>query len=357
MKKSIKRLKGFLCLALVLIVFTACGTTNNDEKKSDSTKNNVANEEKTNDKEQKTNDKEEKTLNFPKDKLKIIVPGGAGGGMDINARTVAKYLEKEIGATVIVENRPGAGGIVGATEYLVEQANSDTIIVLPSLVNAVAPLYTNVPYKGDDFVPIIGLNQEVNAIFANPKKTGIETFEDLVEYSKEHVVKFGSGGPGTYNFLAQDALYKMADIQAETVPHKSGAEGLTNVLGGHTDITLAPARIAKDYVENGDLKPLFVFSQQPYDKYEGVDPVPTIMSKGYDVQYEGYVYIATRKGTDQEIIDYLYDSINKVYQNPDFKAELVHLNINNSNGKEVNEYMKSRTEDAKKFYEIANPSE
>jgi tripartite-type tricarboxylate transporter receptor subunit TctC len=340
MKMAIKSLKGFLCLVLVSLIITGCGAKNDEGKTSNDGKDN-----------------QEVSVNYPKDKLKIVVPSGAGGGMDINARTVAKYLEKEIGATVMVENRPGAGGIVGATEYLVEKANSDAIIVLPSLVNAVAPLYSKVPYTSDDFVPIIGLNQEVNAIFANPKKTGIETFEDLVEYSKEHTVKFGSGGPGTYNFLAQDALYKMANIKAETVPHKSGAEGLTNVLGGHTDVTLAPARIAKDYVENGELKPLFVFSQEPYDKYENVDPVPTIMSKGHEVQYEGYVYFAARKGTDQEIIDYLYEAINKVYQNPKFKEELTHLRIINSNGQEVSEYMQSRAEDAKKFYEIANKSE
>jgi tripartite-type tricarboxylate transporter receptor subunit TctC len=329
------------------MLVTACG--NNDTKKD--TENNTDKNVENN-----TDNKDEAKLDYPKDMLKIIVPSGAGGGMDVNARTIAKYLEKEIGKTVMVENRPGAGGIVGATEYLVEEANTDTIIVLPSLVNAVAPLYTKVPYGDDDFVPIIGLNQEVNAIFANPKKTGIESFEDLVEYSKDHVVKFGSGGPGTYNFLAQDALYKMAEIQAETVPHKSGAEGLTNVLGGHTDITLAPARIAKDYVENGDLKPLFVFSEQPYSAYEGVDDVPTIMSEGHEVKYEGYVYFATRKGTDQEIIDYLYNAINNVYENEDYKAETKHVNINNANGEEVSKYMKSRIEDAKAFYEIANPS-
>lgn len=322
-----------LCLVVVLAITTACGSKSGN-----------------------SGDSNETGLNYPKNVLKIIVPSGAGGGVDVTTRTMAKYLEKEIGKSIVVENRPGAGGIVGATEYLVEEANSDTIIVLPSLVNAVAPLYTKVPYKQDDFVPVIGLNKEVNAIYSNPKKTGIETFEDLVEYSKSHVVKFGSGGPGAYNFLAQDALYHMAEINAETVPHKSGAEGLTNVLGGHTDITLAPVQVARDYVENGDLKPLIVFSQEPYEGFKGVDAVPTVMSKGYDVQFEGYLYVATRKGTDQEIIDYLYDAINNVYQNPEFQAELPYVNINNSNGKEVGEYMQSRIEDAKKFYEIANSS-
>lgn len=355
MKKSVNMLKVLFVVVLMLSVVTACTKTQveNNTPKQEQGK---TSESKANEKVE--NNEEAKSINYPKDKLTIIVPGGAGGGMDVNARTIAKYLEKEIGKPVVVENRPGAGGIVGATEYLIEEANTDKIIVLPSLVLAVAPLYTNVSYESDAYVPIIGMNEQINGIYANPKTTGIETLSDLIEYGKDHVVKFGSGGPGTYNFLVQDALYKTAKIPAETVPHKSAAEGLTNVLGGHTDISLAPVTVATDYVNNGDLKPLFVFSTEPYTLYEGVGEVPTIMSEGYEFEYEGYVYFATRKGTDKEIVDYLYNAIKSVYDSEEFKAEVEARNviINHDNSEEIDDYMKARIEDAKNFYNIANPA-
>jgi tripartite-type tricarboxylate transporter receptor subunit TctC len=291
-------------------------------------------------------------LDYPKKQLKIIVPGGPAGNMSVNTRIVAKYLEKEIGKPVVVENRPGAGGIIGATEYLLEKANSETIIVLPSLIQAVAPLYRKVHYKADDFVPIIGLTSEVSLVLANPKKTGIKNFKDLLKYGKEKTVMFGSGGPGTYNYLAEAALFKKAGIKANTIPHKSAGEGITNVLGGHTDVTLAAAPLVADYVTDGSLKPLFVFGRKPYTGFSGVT-VPDIASLGYKVDFDSYVYFAARKGTDKKVINFLYQKIKSVYQNREFRKEMAKRKVNlvQDSTKEVQKKLKNATKSAKELFD------
>lgn len=293
----------------------------------------------------------ESELNFPKKELRIIVPAGAAGNMSVNARIVGKYLEEEIGKPVVIENKPGAGGIIGATEYLIQEANSDTIIMLPSLVRAVAPLYQTVQYKDDDFVSIISMTNAESIVLANPKKTGINNLEDLINYGKDHTVKFGSGGPGAYNHMTQAALYKTANIPADTVPHKSAGEGITNLLGGHIDVTLASATLAKDYVLDGSLKPLFVMSEQPYTKYDGIE-VPSIKELGYDVTFDAYVYFAARKGTDPEIINYLHDKIKAVYANEEFQQEMDKRNvvIVDDNGEKVEEHLTNTAKSAKEFY-------
>lgn len=293
-------------------------------------------------------------VDYPKRQLKIVVPGGPGGNMSVNARILAKHLAKEIGKPVVVENRPGAGGIVGATEYvLLEKANSDAIIVLPSLIQAVAPLYQKVQYKADDFVPIIGMTSEVSVVVSNPQKTGINSFEDLLKYDKEKTVKFGSGGPGSYNYLAEAALFKMAGIKANTIPHNSAGEGITNVLGGHTDVTLAAAPLVADYVSDGVLKPLFVFGNEPYTGFPGMK-VPTIASLGYKVQFDSYVHFAARKGTDKKIIDYLYNKIKAVYQNPEFIKEMEkrRVTLAQEDSKEIQNYLENASKSAKKLFEF-----
>jgi tripartite-type tricarboxylate transporter receptor subunit TctC len=290
-------------------------------------------------------------INYPKKQLKIVVPGGAGGNMSVTARMIAKYLGDELGKQVVVENRAGAGGIIGASEYLLEKADSDAIIVLPSLIEAVAPLYQKVIYKADDFIPIIGMTNETNVVLANPAKSGINSWEDLVKYAKGKTIKFGSGGPGAYNCLAQDYLYKKARIKANTIPHKSAGEGITNLLGGHVDVTLAAVGLATDYVKDGALKPLFVLSNEPYTGYPGIK-VPSIKSFGFNVNCEGYVYFATRKGTNKKIIDYLYNKINAVYQNPKFQDEMTQrkITIVNHDSKTIKKYMAQRMKEAKKYY-------
>ncbi|MCT4597883.1 MAG: tripartite tricarboxylate transporter substrate binding protein [Vallitalea sp.] len=333
-----------LLLSMVLVLSVFGGCSKNEEKNSkDSTVESTNNEDSSKD----------STVDYPKKELRIIVPAGAAGNMSVNTRIIGKYLEKELGKSVAIENRPGAGGIVGATEYLVEEANSDTIIVLPSLVHSVAPLYQKVKYEADDFIPIIGMTNAKSVVLSNHEKTGINSFEDLIEYGKKETVKFGSGGPGTSNYMVQAALYKMAGISALTVPHKSAGEGITNLLGGHVDVTLASATLAKEYILDGSLTPLFVLDNEAYTKYEGVE-IPSINKLGYDLTFDSYVYFAARKGTDQKVIDYLYNKFEAVYQNEEFKKEVQKRSvvIVEDNGQEVEEHINKATEAAKKFYDL-----
>lgn len=258
-------------------------------------------------------------VDYPKSSLTMIVPVAAGGNMDVIGRIAARYLEEEIGKPVVVENIKGSGGAVGATTYLAEDANTEKIIFLPSSLFTVTPLYSETEYKLDDFTPIIGFNQAVSGVFAS-SNSNIKTFEDLKNFDKDKTLLFGSGGIGVANYLFQCAVYEELGLKYDTIPHSSGSEGLVNVIAGTTDVVLSSMAAAKQYVEDGSLVPLFVYSDQPYSYSNGVT-APPLSEFGINAPYDTTQFFAIRSGTDDSIVEYLRTSIEHIYENEKFMEE------------------------------------
>ncbi|MBS6641973.1 MAG: hypothetical protein KH366_00120 [Clostridiaceae bacterium] len=269
--------------------------------------------------ETKADTQDKQAVDYPKSSLTMIVPVAAGGNMDVIGRIAARYLEEEIGKPVVVENIKGSGGAVGATTYLAEDANTEKIIFLPSALFTVTPLYSETEYKLDDFTPIIGFNQAVSGVFA-AAGSDIKTFEDLKNFDKNQTLLFGSGGIGVANYLFQCAVYEDLGLKYDTIPHSSGSEGLVNVIAGTTDVVLSSMAAAKQYVEDGSIVPLFVYSDQPYSYSNGVT-APPLSDFGIDAPYDTTQFFAIRSGTDDSIVDFLRTSIEHVYENEKFMEE------------------------------------
>jgi len=265
-------------------------------------------------------------VNYPTKTVTITVLFGAGGNMDIKARIVAKYLGDELGQSVVVKNKIGGSGIVGATEYLLEKPNTHNLIYLVDATTNIVPLYTKVAYTAEDFIPIIGVDTNPKGLFVNPKKTGIESFEDLIEYGKNKIIKFGSTGMGNDNYVISKALFNTAGLASDTIISSSSMVGLTNTLGGHIDVTFAPMNLARSYVEDGSLKPIGTFSHEPYIYDNGIK-VPTFSSMGYNIFFESFTYFAIRKGTDEAIVNKLAAAISKVYENAEFQKKMANFGV------------------------------
>jgi len=263
---------------------------------------------------------------YPKKQVSLVVAGGAGGNMDIMARLLAPYLAKELGTNVVVENVPGGGGVTGATAYLAEDPNTDKILMQSVSNLLVAPLFSKVAYTEKDYIAVIGMADAEQGVFANPAKTGISSFADLVNYPKNKTLKYGSGGPAVWNGLLQAALYQEMGLQASNVPHKSAGEGLTNIMGGHTDVSLASMSQGRDYVISGSVIPLFTFADEPY-KYDNGMVVPTLKSFGYDINIRSITYWAIRGGSDPALVEYLYNAFHSVYQNPKYLEEMKKIDL------------------------------
>lgn len=263
---------------------------------------------------------------YPKKQLSLVVAGGAGGNMDIMARLLAPYLAEELGTNVVVENVAGGGGVTGATAYLAEAPNTDKILMQSVSNLLVSPLFSKVAYTEKDYIAVIGMADAEQGVFANPAKTGISSFADLVNFPKDKTLKYGSGGPAVWNGLLQAALYQEMGIKASNVPHKSAGEGLTNIMGGHTDVTLVSMSQGRDYVISGSIVPLFTFADEPY-RYDNGVVVPTLKSLGYDMNIRSFTYWAIRGGSDAALVEYLYKAFHSVYQNPKYLEEMKKIDL------------------------------
>lgn len=315
MKKNIAKMMAMV-LSISVVALSGCG---NAGKETVATMAAAKKEETAETKAEEQAAAGAEQVNYPESALTMIVPVAAGGNMDVIGRIAARYLEKEIGKPVVVENIKGSGGAVAATTYLGEEPNTEKIIYLPSFIFTVTPLYSETEYKLDDFAPIIGFNQAVSGVFA-AADSDLKTFEDLKNFDKNKTLLFGSGGVGVANYLFQCAVYEELGLKYDTVPHSSGSEGLVNVMAGTTNVTLSSMAAAKQYVEDGSLVPLFVYDDKPYTYENGVT-APPLSDFGIDAPYDTAQFFAIRTGTDQEIVDYLEQAFENVYANEEFMKE------------------------------------
>ena len=302
-----KKILSVLLAMSMIFTLTACGSK----------------EAETSPGESDTTTAQDEKLDYPESgELRIMVPFKTGGALDGQVRTTAKYLADVLGVNVVVENTAGAGGQLGTTEYLSEEANTSTILLTDGWLMTVTPLVSQVQYSVDEYVPIIDHNITNFCLFANPKKTGIETFEDLQEYGKSSRVVFGSGGAGTSLYILQKSLLDQMDIASDTITQNNTSEGLANLMAGTVDVSVSSFKDAADYVKNGDIVPILWFGDDTYTDDDAFSAgVPCAKDKGIDITYTGFYYYSIRKGTDAAIVEKLHDAINEVYANPDFIAE------------------------------------
>lgn len=263
----------------------------------------------------------EDKLDYPKSTLKIIVPYAGGGAADIKCRIIAKYLKEEINKDVIVENVVGAGGVIGMTNYLNEDPNTDSIIYTNSSLLSFTPKAQKVAYTKDDFTPIISCDSIVFGMYTAPKNTDIYSMEDLVEYAKNNKILFGSPGKGKPIYETQKQLFEALGSDYNTITYENGSKGILNLLSGSTNVLVTSTSSAKDYIKNGDLVNIAMMSEQDF-----VDPlgneIHSIYDYGYKLNNDMLGIFAIRKGTDQEIIDLLYDSIKNVLENEEYRKEI-----------------------------------
>ena len=259
-------------------------------------------------------------LNWPRNTLSIIVPVDVGGNMDVKARIVAKYLPKYIGGVnVIVENRPGAGGITALTEYLVEPPNTSSLLYVSGSHVVINPYYNNVRYTRNDFIPLVCTDEVLNGLFVSPEKTGARNLQELITYGQGKIVKFGASATGD-TYLMTKALLTMAGLRSDVVDANSAPEHLVNTMAGHVDLGYAGLNLGRAYVEEGKLVCIGAFTEKPYTGFKGTT-VPSFKEQGYDIVHSAFTYFTIRSGTDQAIVDYIKNALMQVMQDPEFRNE------------------------------------
>jgi tripartite-type tricarboxylate transporter receptor subunit TctC len=228
---------------------------------------------------------------YPARPIRLIVPIGAGGGTDILARHVAQKLSERFGQAAIVENRPGAGSLIG-TEYVAKAAPDGYTLLVGGIFNMVMnrALLKNLPYDPlRDFVPLGYISAYPFVLVARADLPG-SSLQELVQYAKERPgeLTYGSAGLGTLQHVWGTILFKSLGLDMVHVPFKGAPAAHQEMLAGRLDVMLDNLSAAKHHVKAGRLKALAVSSASRSPQLDGV---PTINETGL-LSFEGESWFA-----------------------------------------------------------------
>lgn len=255
---------------------------------------------------------------FASKTTRIIVPFQPGGGTDIISRTLAQELAREIKGTVIVENKPGAGTIVG-TEYVAKSEADGHTLVMATFAHAVNPsLRAKLPYDTDkDFAPVSLIARSFNVVVVNPK-SGINSIAELIAAAKAKpgALNYGTFGPGTSAHLAGALFNSLAGVNITAVHYKGAAPAITDVLGGTIQVMFTTVASATSLIQAGQLKALAVTSAQRTPAFPDLPTVAEAGVPGYAAE-SWYGLFAPAK-TPAAVIGLLNAAADKAIRTPSF---------------------------------------
>jgi len=256
---------------------------------------------------------------YPQRTLRIVVPFAPGGGTDVVARTLAHDMENDLGVTVIVENKPGAGTIIGTQAVAASRPDGYTLL-LGTFSHAVnATLNAALPYDPHkDFAAVALLARSFNLVVVNPKSQ-IQSIEDLIAAAKADPGKmtFGTYGVGTSAHLAGELFKDMAKVNLTAVPYKGAAPAITDLIGGQIDAMFTTVASAASLVESGQLRAIAVTSAERSPAFPQIPTVAETGVPGYAA--ESWYGLFAPAGTPADIIDRLNKSAASAVQSEAFK--------------------------------------
>lgn len=253
---------------------------------------------------------------YPKGPINFIVPWGAGGGSDIGCRILASVAEKYIGAPLVIQNKPGAGGAIGWATLAAARPDGNTIALnnIPAMV--LVPLMNPVNYDFRDFEPIMLLVDDPALLMV--KKDGrFKTFADFLKYAKENpgVLTVGTSGAGTDSHLVVEMMSDKLGVKLNPVPFDGANQSVTSMLGGHTDASLPKTSEALSAMESGQGLLLGVFHDTRLPQYPDL---PTMKEQGLDISYSSSRGLVAPKGTPPEIVAFIRDRLKKATEDPEY---------------------------------------
>jgi tripartite-type tricarboxylate transporter receptor subunit TctC len=259
---------------------------------------------------------------WPSRQVTIIVPFTAGGTTDMFARILAQGLQQKYPGPFIVENRPGAGGNIGAAAVARAPKDGYTIMVGTVSTHAINPfIYKNLGHDTEkDFQPVSLIARLPNMLVVNPKVPA-KTVSELVDYLKKNPDKFnyGSSGVGTSTHLAAELFQIKTGTKMTHVPYRSSAEVMTALIGGHIDLAFDNITLAWPQARGGALRALAVTSTEPSATAPEVPPVAASLP-GFDATSWHGVFAPA--GTPRPIVDTLAGEVKRIFEQPAVQKNL-----------------------------------
>jgi tripartite-type tricarboxylate transporter receptor subunit TctC len=264
---------------------------------------------------------------WPSRNITVIVPLGAGSATDVMTRVVMDQVGKQLGRTIIVENRPGAGGTIGANVVAKSAPDGYTALAYGALSIANA-LYSKIPYDTlHDFVPVIGLGQQPLAVVTSAT-SGYKTLGDLIAAAKARpgALNYTSAGIGSASHFGAERLLASAGISVQHIAFKGAPEAITDVVAGRADFSIQPFIVSLSLVNDGKLVPLAVSAA----KRTALAPnVPTTMEAGLpaDSFYPFWSGLFLPAATPRDIVERFHAEVAAALRTPNVRAQLDKLGV------------------------------
>jgi tripartite-type tricarboxylate transporter receptor subunit TctC len=256
---------------------------------------------------------------YPTKQVRMVVPFGAGGPADVFARVLAQHLQETFKQNFVVENRPGAGTIIGTNEVAKAAPDGYTLLVMSNTHTTNESLIPNRPYNlMRDFVPVSPINESDVMMVVNPS-LGVKNLKEFIALakSKPGQLNYASSGPGTPYHMAAELFKAMTGTDIVHVPHKTSGDMRTSVLGGHVQMMFDAITVLAPNVKEGKLVALGTSGKT---RSTVMPEIPTVAEAGVP-GYESTIWLGVMAPakTPQPIVDALNQAIRKIMARPEIK--------------------------------------
>ena len=258
---------------------------------------------------------------WPARPIRLVVPFPPGGLIDNMARLVGSRLSQELGQPVVIDNKPGAGGNVGAAEAARATADGYTLLMASPALTISPAIYKNLPYQPSQLAPVALLGRVPNVLLVNPA-SGIGKVHDLVSRAKAKPgqLNYASNGNGTSLHLSAELFKRRSETFITHVPYRGSAAAITALLSGEVDMMFNNLPSAIGQIQSGKLRALAVTTAQ---RSTALPDVPTLAEAGMDgFNVSAWFGVAAPAGLPGPVATRLADALQKVVQQPEVAAAM-----------------------------------
>ena len=260
---------------------------------------------------------------YPSQSIKLIVPFGAGGPNDLIGRPLVQKVSESIGQTIVLENRPGANGIIGTNAVAKSQPDGYTMLQTTGSFTANPSMVKNMPYDAlNDLAPITLIAESYGLLLMVPANSPIKSLADLVERAKKDPGKlnYAITGFGNITHVTVAFFEKIAGIDLQPVPYKGTADSITAMLSDQVDMSIVSTTAGAPYLANGQLRALGLTGKQ---RAPNVPDVPTFQELGHkEMDLAGYYGWWFPAGTPRDRIGLMQQEVKKALSTPQMQGIL-----------------------------------